>query len=950
MQLVRLSEEMKKKLNFDYILVIDTEGLRSLEHAEKTAIHHDNELATFVVGLGNLTLINIFGENPAEMQDILQIVVQAFLRMKQVRLNPSCLFVHQNVGDITAGEKTKEGRRRLQEKLDEMTKLASKEEDCDAQYFSDIIAFDVQSDVEYFAQLWEGSPPMAPPNPSYSENIDELRKKILSKISTNRGVALSQIKSSISDLWNALLNENFVFSFRNTLEIAVYRKLEHEYSKWTWNLRSAMLKVENKLLNRVNNERLLWIEEKDLVAQMAEMKKDVDNAVDHFFRDDHDKDILIQWQERFERKIMDLYTELVEVSKRKLDHVYHQKMARKKVDEEKTKYENKLFKLSKDLAFNLKDNQTDGNTLNNRFDDVWSTWLSELTSDAPIVGDIDIFGDITKILSETYELPFVCDQQNLGSYEKLGALGDYSDYVVFKKSQEALPTEENLTDAGVDENEKPGRFHFLISAYNKVYSAVPPTSTQPENLSTVNMLSSKDNNQLRAFVNNVVQQSKTEIQRMSNAELGYNHSYIQQIIESVKDKINEYQQKMSWYTLKKEFTVDLCLHVCTFAADQFTKLHMKFKEANDVRLYLKKQKPQYFNIFRNYYNGATSTTVFGEFIVNKLEPSILQAAYNQTAIDVAKKMKRDVPAFSGNRSNLEKHILTSLAEEENFEKYTEYLHQPKEYFSNFINKEVNKYLLEDKCQEVLETIKNNIKSKGSCVVDAVNKATGDVNKRNGDIDMWLECFSKELKDELQFKEESYVEQKEITDLGFLQEVVNKGLTDTMTKLCSEFKTISDLNQEMFKKKPHTVLIEHLCRCCWVQCPFCSAICTNTMEDHDGDHRVRFHRNCGISGWSFVHSECLGVDICTTAVSSNYLLFRVSENVFTFKEYRKAGGEFAKWHISPDTSEVPYWKWFVCRFQEDLEKHYKKKFTGNGEIPHDWRNITKDKAIESLNEL
>ncbi len=46
MQLVRVSEEMKKQLKFDFILVIDTEGLRLM-----STRHQDNELATFVVGL-----------------------------------------------------------------------------------------------------------------------------------------------------------------------------------------------------------------------------------------------------------------------------------------------------------------------------------------------------------------------------------------------------------------------------------------------------------------------------------------------------------------------------------------------------------------------------------------------------------------------------------------------------------------------------------------------------------------------------------------------------------------------------------------------------------------------------------------------------------------------------------------------------------------------------------
>uniref|UniRef100_A0A672KM84 VLIG-type G domain-containing protein n=1 Tax=Sinocyclocheilus grahami TaxID=75366 RepID=A0A672KM84_SINGR len=191
MQLVRVSDEMKTQMNFDYILVVDTEGLRSLELAGRSTRHHDNEFATFVIGLANLTLINIFGENTAEMQDILQIVVQAFMRMKKVRLNPSCVFVHQNVSDVAAREKTMEARRQLLEKLDEMTKLAAKEEGCDAERFSDVIKFDVQKDVKYFSQLWEGNPPMAPPNPNYCENIQELKTFIKSHASKSQRINVS---------------------------------------------------------------------------------------------------------------------------------------------------------------------------------------------------------------------------------------------------------------------------------------------------------------------------------------------------------------------------------------------------------------------------------------------------------------------------------------------------------------------------------------------------------------------------------------------------------------------------------------------------------------------------------------------------------------------------------------------------------------------------------------
>ena len=87
MQLLKVEETFTEELGFNYVLIVDTEGLRAPELNNKSQ-KWDNELATFVIGLGNLTLINIFGENPSEIQDILQISVQAFLRMKQVNISP----------------------------------------------------------------------------------------------------------------------------------------------------------------------------------------------------------------------------------------------------------------------------------------------------------------------------------------------------------------------------------------------------------------------------------------------------------------------------------------------------------------------------------------------------------------------------------------------------------------------------------------------------------------------------------------------------------------------------------------------------------------------------------------------------------------------------------------------------------------------------------------------
>nr|XP_024656472.1 up-regulator of cell proliferation-like [Maylandia zebra] len=129
MLLIKISEDMKKVLNCDFMLIIDTEGLKSPELAQlNNSYEHDNELATLVVGLSDVTIVNIAMENSTEMKDILQIVVHAFLRMKEVGKKPKCVFVHQNVSDVSAHEKNSQDRKLLLEQLNEMTQAAAKME------------------------------------------------------------------------------------------------------------------------------------------------------------------------------------------------------------------------------------------------------------------------------------------------------------------------------------------------------------------------------------------------------------------------------------------------------------------------------------------------------------------------------------------------------------------------------------------------------------------------------------------------------------------------------------------------------------------------------------------------------------------------------------------------------------------------------------------------------
>ncbi|KAI4890214.1 hypothetical protein NFI96_009014 [Prochilodus magdalenae] len=904
MQLIRVKEEVKEELKFNYLLVVDTEGLQALELSGKSTINHDNELATFITGLADLTLINVFGENPAEIQDVLQIVIQAILRMNKVRLNPSCMFVHQNVTDITAAERNMEGSRLLLEKLDEVAVSVAQTEGHDVKCFTDVIKFNIQTDVHYFAQLWEGNPPMAPPNPRYSENVEKLKQAVLTAAARKKCRRLSELKVRIRDLWTAVLSEDFVFSFKNTLEIAAYRRLEVEYGNWTWELRENMLFIESKLQNLAENGKLVLISQKMINKEMDETFCNIKGKMEKFFIGDKDTKILVQWKERIKLKIEELKNNLVEESKMKLDQVVHQTEKIKKLDNTMLLLESKLFSRTKGLASNLKDKAMNEQKLRREFDSMWEKWLSDLRSETPPVKDVSIKQEVMNVLSSNFESRTVYSNRDRKLYKQIHTRTEYSEYVALKKHA------------------------FALGDYS---------------------LNTKDHDSVRELVQETVREAEEIIRTKPVDRTGYSDAYTQEIVYRVKNRVREF--KSVKFRLKNKFTVDLSLFVCDIAVRKFTELHRVFREANDPVIYLGNKKGEFFSIFKMQCERVTAAAVFADFICNKLKPYILQSVYDQTAIDAAGEMRRNYPAFNGNRSNLEKHILLDLAEDENFERFMTYIQNPKKHFSDFIHTKFKQEMLEGRNPRILEILKNVLNIKQSCVFTSIQKATRETKQNRGGVDEWLKRFSLELQYEMKFTVSDLegAQYQEITDTDFFSEEMNKTLQSVFDDITRSFNHISSVRMDMFRQRPEDILMKQLCGC-WVQCPFCKAICTNTMEGHDGDHSVPFHRPGGVSGWRCHNTDNLVVDMCTSLVASDNQIVLSDGRCVLYKRYRDAGPEYACWSITPDTSEPAYWKWFVCRFQKDLEKYYGKTFQGCGKIPPAWKNITWENAIERLDYL
>uniref|UniRef100_A0A4W6FG26 VLIG-type G domain-containing protein n=1 Tax=Lates calcarifer TaxID=8187 RepID=A0A4W6FG26_LATCA len=359
MLFLKVGEDLKSDLNCDFVVLIDTEGLKSPDLAQlEDSYEHDNQLATFVIGLSDVTIINIAMENLTEMKDVLQITAHAFLRMKQIGKKPVCHFVHQNVARVSAHAKTMIERKHLLDQLNEMTQIAAEmERQPSIKAFTDVLDYDIEKNNWNIPGLWHGTPPMAPVNIGYSEAVADFKQNLLDTVKSDRTNEVSKIPEFLEwmkSLWKAVKYENFIFSFRNTLVAHAYDNLCKEFNQWEWDFRKEILSWQNKaeleILNADNEEKLS----------------------DYYKKKDRHINLIEKYKVDFINSINSLANEIQHSVHNKLDCVLEQKISSKKVQDIQREYraviEDQVMKLLSDC----KESTLTDEQLTHEFEKMWN--------------------------------------------------------------------------------------------------------------------------------------------------------------------------------------------------------------------------------------------------------------------------------------------------------------------------------------------------------------------------------------------------------------------------------------------------------------------------------------------------------------------------------------------------------------------------------------------------
>ena len=231
---------------------------------------------------------------------------------------------------------------------------------------------------------------MAPVNPMYSMQAGTLK---MSLISSCRVKKFSKFIGYFETFWDAILQENFIFSFKNTLEMSVYSTLDSQCRKWFWRFRKEMIISEDNFETKICNfrgadslgEKLYQTEKKKVIDTVSQEYIIIMEEVEVFFKEHPEREILINWESETMRLLDSLHDELGDHAEQHCKLVWHNKHSQRRIDEIKRRHQNILSDKVRDLVSHLDSMQQSMSRpeLEIKFEEEWNEWIKALELQIP---------------------------------------------------------------------------------------------------------------------------------------------------------------------------------------------------------------------------------------------------------------------------------------------------------------------------------------------------------------------------------------------------------------------------------------------------------------------------------------------------------------------------------------------------------------------------------------
>ncbi len=964
LQPVKLEQKLRDRLKVDYIFVIDTEGLKSPELSGKFNRSHDNQLSTFVIGLSNLSLIKLPGENTTYLQEILPICLYAFLRMNDVNLSPKIKIVHRNA-DKSSQEKLNTQNRILNENLDKYTKMICEEDKREVKTFKEIIDFNLSEDVEYLPSLYEGDDYRNPVIPKYSTEVRNLKQTIINNAKSESRVSIAGFIDHLNTLWDAVKKENFVFYFNNTIEIQARGKLDVFWNKIHYDFEQQITHFENETYTIFAN----CTSEEELSNIHTKRKKELSNLVEQIYIEQEQilkdffesskglfEDAMQQWESNTLNRLRDLRDELERKANKQIDGYENTRRMELTIDNEVLNYEDIIRGEIRTFVQEEKDRRQEEvlnlseEELKLLFDTQWYSWIAELQLNYRNPRQkADVESDILKILRE--------------DYNKFGTQIREKIYSVNNPSRN--PSKKNKFELrNLNFN------NFYIQKEHYEIDNVNDLKNRWENLNKLQFQKAFQNHEQQArekielFKNRIfdyINQYLQEKEHSSN--LPYRDTYIREMLREVTEKIEKESQRLlneTSFRLTQDFEIDLLLAVCGYVIERLERIDQRFREAQNPILKIEQQKQYYFDIFQVSFNQENAQSAIASHLLRVFLEGIVEKIKQELADEIYTQMKSITHSqILNDKQSLIASVLISLAEKGSLNDYIKYIHNPEESIKTWIAKYVDEFNSEDSGIENI--IKKQIEDLVYIANDSIEKTNRYIENNPQDsnnIQTWIEKFRELAENRLIFrnleKVETFGNEIDNIDFDYIKAQISTGLDKEQSSLPEELCDFSKSETEQYSYLRSNVVDKIITSVigCIEACPFCGEICIVGRDNHDSDHETPYHRPDGVKGYRPVSgSPKLTTETCPQNVAGNgtFKNSDTNEEYIPYKDYRQVNDYYRSWKIHGDVSleASSYWKWFMATYSSELAKDYDAE---EPDIDSSWKSLTKEKEIEKLRKI
>ncbi|XP_072898120.1 up-regulator of cell proliferation-like [Hemitrygon akajei] len=906
MQLIKVTGSPAEELGCEFILVIDTEGLRAPELATLTdSYEHDNELATFVVGLSNLTLVNIGMENQSEMKDILQIVVHSLIRMRETGKGPKCIFVYQNVGDVSAHDQNLRGRQKLLEQLDKMTEAAAKLEKVDRVTFRDVMDYDADKDNWYIPGLWHGTPPMAAVNTGYSEHVSQLKKNLIQcliqRSKSQRAFTIPDFIKWMAGLWEQVKHENFIFSFQNSLFAEAYNHLSMKYKDWEWELCKFTHSWGNEAENRISNAKgdlteLLHNLEREMRTEMNKREGDTLDKLQAVYESGADNVHLMEkYREEFKLSISSLCSRLQHDSTQRCRDAVNRRVGLQGVDNICNNFQNNIGEQVKELLWKCKtaNRMLGEEELQKEFETMWKDTLSQLEYQPCRERKIEL--QIENLLREETKTQGRVINESLKG--------------------------KNLCELGTQYFQIEEK-HINRTLIRKV---VGFSSRQ------------SDLNQAAMITKPIKDECKHWITDITKKDMDYDNKYCIELLNMIEGKVDNISHQQ--FSMTEVFKAEFKLHLCGYAVPKFQEMHRRFIHKHDPWKRLKNMKKQYFDLFMDNYTEQDENLRQAErFAQYCFMPALRDTTLKTLSVNIVDNMKKHDPERQYSlRNNFTVALLVHLKQTDRFDEYLRYIRDLENFAKDWLHQQVIKHCKTERdgestftrlAKEILTEITGQAKD---IVLDAVKQNFA------GNAQSFLNMFVEKLNTRISMPKDEMklVLIRSGSDGKKCAEAILPCIKEVEQDLLREVKGWDVKTKiEEFSIKPKEELFKGLFNCT-MKCPFCGVYCDSETLIHS-QHSCKQHRPDGLNSYRWADSEILSIDICTASVAGDTKFRNKDTNweSYPYKDYQTVNDYYKSWIIQQEISAqaASYWKKVFYIFNQRFADEYGAK---PAEIDESW---------------